>query len=101
MLNTRGNRGLLMVLGHLKAGVTPAQAVADLNSIGADLEKSYPKDDGHDLYPDASRSNRRLVGRSGTGIPYGIDAAGGIDSSGRMRQLGQPVCCAPLTVPGK
>jgi predicted permease len=46
VLNTRGNRGLLMVLGHLKAGVTPAQAVADLNSIGSYLEKAYPKDDG-------------------------------------------------------
>ena len=36
---------LLMTLGHLKPGVTPAQAVADLNSIGADLEKTHPKDD--------------------------------------------------------
>jgi predicted permease len=35
-----------MVLGHLKAGVTPAQAIADLNSVGAYLEKNYPKDDG-------------------------------------------------------
>jgi len=47
MLNARGAREILMVMGHLKAGVTPAQAIADLNSIGADLEKSYPKDDGH------------------------------------------------------
>ena len=46
LLNARGNRGLLMVLGHLKAGVTPAQAAADLNSIGSYLEKTYPKDDG-------------------------------------------------------
>ena len=46
ILNARGSRGILMVLGHLKAGVTPAQAVADLNSVGSDLEKSYPKDDG-------------------------------------------------------
>jgi predicted permease len=46
VLNARGNRGLLMVLGHLKAGVTPSQAVADLNSIGSYLEKTYPKDDG-------------------------------------------------------
>ncbi len=45
-LNARGNRWVFMTLGHLKAGVTPAQAVADLNSIGADLEKNYPKDDG-------------------------------------------------------
>src|SRR3989454_8794806 len=35
-----------MVLGHLKAGVTPSQAVADLNSIGSYLQKTYPKDDG-------------------------------------------------------
>jgi predicted permease len=46
VLDARGNRGLLMVLGHLKAGVTPTQAVADLNSIGSYLEKTYPKDDG-------------------------------------------------------
>ena len=45
ILNVRGSRGLLMALGHLKPGVTPAQAIADLNSIGAYLEKSYPKDD--------------------------------------------------------
>ncbi len=47
VLNARGNRGLLMVMGHLKAGVTPAQAIADLNSVGSYLEKSYPKEDGH------------------------------------------------------
>jgi hypothetical protein len=47
VLNERGNRGILMVLGHLKRGVTPAQAIADLNSIGTYLEKTYPKDDGH------------------------------------------------------
>jgi predicted permease len=45
-LNARGNRWVSEVIGHLKAGVTPAQAVADLNSIGSDLEKSYPKEDG-------------------------------------------------------
>jgi len=46
VLSERGNRGLLMVLGHLKAGVSSAQAISDLNSIGAYLEKTYPKDDG-------------------------------------------------------
>ena len=35
-----------MTMGHLKPGVTPAQATADLNSIGSYLEKAYPKDDG-------------------------------------------------------
>jgi predicted permease len=44
-LNERGKRWMFSVMGHLKAGVTPAQAIADLNSIGAVLEKSYPKND--------------------------------------------------------
>jgi predicted permease len=44
-LDDRGNSSLMNVMGHLSAGVTPAQATADLNSIGKDLEKNYPKDD--------------------------------------------------------
>lgn len=43
-LNVRKERWLFMVLGHLKKGVTPAQAIADMNSIGASLEKAYPND---------------------------------------------------------
>jgi hypothetical protein len=45
LLDTRGKRWVFMTLGHLKAGVTPAQATSDLNSIGSYLEKTYPKDD--------------------------------------------------------
>jgi predicted permease len=45
-LNDRGNRSVMQVMGHLRAGVTPAQATADLNSIGAYLERTYPKEDG-------------------------------------------------------
>jgi predicted permease len=45
-LTARGNRWVFMVLGHLKPGVTQADAVADLNSIGSYLEKSYPADHG-------------------------------------------------------
>ncbi len=44
-LNERGKRFVFMTLGHLKPGVTRAQAIADLNSIGSYLEKTYPKDD--------------------------------------------------------
>ena len=36
-----------MAFGHLKPGVTPAQAIADLNSVGAWLERTYPKTDAH------------------------------------------------------
>ena len=46
-LNDRGSRALIMAMGHVKAGVTPAQATADLNAIGSYLEKTYPKDERH------------------------------------------------------
>ena len=49
-LNDRGNRWVYLALGHLKAGVTTAQAIADLTSIGSYLEKTYPKEDGHVEY---------------------------------------------------
>jgi predicted permease len=45
-MNKRRDSWVFMTLGHLKPGVTQAQAIADLNSIGAGLEKSYPKDVG-------------------------------------------------------
>ena len=49
-LNDRGSSWVYLALGHLKAGVTPTQAIADLNSIGSYLEKTYPKYDGHVNY---------------------------------------------------
>jgi predicted permease len=45
ILNTRKDQSFIMTMGHLKPGVTPAQAIADLNSVGAWLEKTYPRDD--------------------------------------------------------
>ena len=33
------------MVGHLKPGVTPAQATADLNSVDSYLKKSYPKEE--------------------------------------------------------
>jgi predicted permease len=43
-LEERGNHND-WVIGHLKAGVTPAAAAADLNTIAASLAKTYPKSD--------------------------------------------------------
>jgi predicted permease len=43
-LQYRGNHSMFVV-GRVKAGVKPAQASADLNSIGAWLGKTYPGDD--------------------------------------------------------
>lgn len=45
-LNARGDHWVFMTFGHLKPGVTQAQAVADFNSIGAYLRKTYTKDEG-------------------------------------------------------
>ena len=45
ILNTRNDQSFIMTMGHLKPGVTEAQAIADLNSVGKWLEKTYPKDD--------------------------------------------------------
>ena len=62
ILKARGNRyGVLMVLGHLKPGVAPAQAIADLNSIGSYLEKSYPKDDANVSFTLARSGSRRRL----------------------------------------
>jgi predicted permease len=44
-LNARGNRWVFMALGHLKPGVSEAQATADLNAISADLGKNYPQEE--------------------------------------------------------
>ncbi len=43
-LQSRGNHSPF-VLGRLKPGVTPDEAAADLNAIGAGLAKAYPTDD--------------------------------------------------------
>jgi predicted permease len=45
-LHSRKALWVFATIGHLKAGVTTAQAAADLNSIGSYLEKTYPADDG-------------------------------------------------------
>ena len=44
-LNTRGVHWVFETMGELKPGVTVAEATADLNGIGAALEKAYPKDE--------------------------------------------------------
>ena len=47
-LKTRGTEhALFESLGHLKPGVTPAQAVADVGAVNAYLEKAYPREIVH------------------------------------------------------
>jgi len=44
-LTTRGtSHEIFETFGHLKPGVTPESALADVNAVGAYLEKTYPKE---------------------------------------------------------
>jgi predicted permease len=43
-LEERGNHNA-WIIGHLKSGVTPAAATADVNAIAASLARTYPKSD--------------------------------------------------------
>ena len=45
-LDLRTSQSLFQTLGHLRPGVTPPQAAADLDSVGAYLEQTYPTDHG-------------------------------------------------------
>ncbi len=58
----RGNRAIDSVIGHLKAGITPTEAIADLTSIGSWLHKTYPQNE--------SQAKFRL-GRPGFGDLFG------------------------------
>ncbi len=71
-LSDRGSRGLLQVIGHLKPGVSPAQAIADLNSIGSWLEKAYPKEERE---PGFAVGQPRLLGDQFSG-PFQAFIAG-------------------------
>ena len=46
--NDRSNTGgIFEVFGHLRPGVTPAMAMADVDAVSAYLEKSYPREIAH------------------------------------------------------
>lgn len=45
-LEARAAQTIFSTFGHLKPGVTPAQAVADLGGIGAYLDRTYPNERG-------------------------------------------------------
>ena len=62
--NDRSNSGgLFETFGHLKLGVTPAQAMADVDAVGLSLEKTYPKEIAH------KHTNLDRVGLTSFGPP--------------------------------
>jgi predicted permease len=63
LLIARGSdRGVFELMGHLKPGVTAAQATADMNAVGAYLEKTYPKEFAHQ---DSSLAHEGLTSFTG------------------------------------
>ncbi len=45
LLDDRANRGaVFLTMGHLKTGVTTAQAAADIDAVWSDIVKAFPKD---------------------------------------------------------
>jgi predicted permease len=50
ILNARESHWMFETVGHLKPGVTPAQATVDLSSVDSYLKKTYPKDEGNEPY---------------------------------------------------
>jgi len=62
-LNNRRNRGVIQVLGHLRPGVAREQAVADLDTIGAELGKAYPNEDAHETFSLGRPSMPGVLGR--------------------------------------
>jgi predicted permease len=50
ILDARGLPWMFELMGHLKPGVTPEQATADLNSVDLYLKRTYPKDESKEPY---------------------------------------------------
>ncbi len=64
------NNGIFEAFGHLKPGVTPAQAIADVNAVGEYLGKAYPKEFVH------KRSSLSPTGLTSFGRPVRAFVAG-------------------------
>jgi predicted permease len=79
ILSERGNQSFIMTFGHIKDGVTPAQAIDDLNSVGAYLEKTYPKDDARMTFALARPSLAGdLLGQPARGFITGLMLLSGL-----------------------
>ena len=88
-----------MAFGHLKPGVTPAQAIGDLNSIGSYLEKTYPKDDANMTFALARPSLAGdLLGPPVKGFVTGLMLLSGLILLAACANLGSLFARAPPTV---
>ena len=91
-LTDRGtSNAVFETVGRLKPGVTPAQAIADVNAVCAYLAKTYPREFSQKSA--VLGTNRTdFVWRGRPGISRRADAARRADFAGRVRQPRKPVC---------
>ena len=92
VLDARDNtRGVFEAFGHLKPGVTLAQAVADVNAVGADLAKTYPKEVSH---RPSSLAKEGLTSFGGAVREFmaGLNVARRADPAGCMHESRQSLC---------
>jgi predicted permease len=77
-LDKRGsNTAVFEIFGHLKPGVTLTQATADVNAVGAYLEKNYPQDFSHKSTP-LSRQGLTAFGGAVTAFVAGLMLLAGL-----------------------
>jgi len=62
-LFNRADRPIIQVLGHLKPGVSRKQSLADLDAIGLDLKRAYPKEDPNEAFALGRPSVPSVLGR--------------------------------------
>jgi len=87
-LEARGNtKGVFEAFGHLKPGVTPAQALADLKAVGAYLEKTYPKEFAQKNYS-LERVGLTSFGRAVRAFMAGLTLLAGLILLGACANLG-------------
>jgi predicted permease len=78
VLDERGsNNAVFEIFGHLKPGVTLPLATADVNAVGAYLEKTYPQDFSHKSTP-LSRQGLTAFGGAVTAFVAGLMLLAGL-----------------------
>lgn len=60
---SRGRRNVIQILGHLRPGVSKAQALTDVNSVGKQLARMYPNEDAVENFALARPSLPPVIGR--------------------------------------
>ena len=94
-LNTRGLNWIFELMGHLKPGVTPAQATADITPPPRISARHIPSTTGASNFLLARPSlYGDFLGKPMMGFLSALMTLSGLDSAGRLLQPRQPLCGA-------